>query len=142
MKKYNGFTLIELMVVVAIVGVIGAIAYPALTGYLEKADFLDAKAKMYQLSERETQYSLIHDTFTTDITGATGLNTTDVSDEGSYEYTIAAGTNGIENGYVITAILSSGLDNDCYKITLSSIGRQYSEDKGGTETTAICWKRS
>lgn len=49
-KANKGFTLIELMIVVAIVGIIAAIAYPSYTGYVERARRSDAQGALMGLA--------------------------------------------------------------------------------------------
>ncbi|MBZ1392891.1 type IV pilin protein [Psychrobacter pacificensis] len=48
----KGFTLIELMIVVAIIGVLAAIAYPSYQGYIERTNRADMMSEMHQIANR------------------------------------------------------------------------------------------
>lgn len=48
----KGFTLIELMIVVAIIGVLAAIAYPSYQGYIERTNRADMMSEMHQIASR------------------------------------------------------------------------------------------
>lgn len=56
MKKNQGFTLIELMITVAVVGILAAIAYPSYQSYLRRGHRADAQAYMMDLAQRQQQY--------------------------------------------------------------------------------------
>ena len=136
MKKYNGFTLIELMIVVAIIGVISAIAYPSYSSYMKKARRADAKVGLSKLADRQERFYLQNNTYT-DLFTAAGLNTSQTSEEGYYKFSIPSAD---VNGFVITATALTGqsTDIDCKTMSLSSTGlKTATAGTGGDENK--CW---
>lgn len=55
-RKFKGFTLIELMMAVAVIGILAAIAYPSYTEYVMKARRADAKAGLLSLQLAQEKY--------------------------------------------------------------------------------------
>ncbi len=63
MVSKSGFTLIELMIVVAILGILAAIAYPSYTHYKVRVQRTDAQSEMLQIAQRMQTYKAANGTF-------------------------------------------------------------------------------
>lgn len=51
-RRVRGFTLIELMVVVAIVGILAAVAYPSYQSYVQRSNRVDAQTALLDAAQR------------------------------------------------------------------------------------------
>lgn len=73
MKKNRGFTLIEVMMVVAIIGILAAIAYPSYQNQLKKGRRAAAQSFLMEVSSKEQQYLLDARTYALGSTALTDL---------------------------------------------------------------------
>lgn len=117
----RGFTLIELMIVLAIVGIVAAIAYPSYTRYAQKSLRTDAHAALMQAA------SALERCNTQSYTYANCGDVPTTSPEG--HYTIDVSTGDDNGGYKLTA--ETDRDDGCDgAITL---------DARGIQAPEACW---
>ena len=66
-KRFHGFSLMEVMIVVVIIGIIAAIAYPNLEKYLKRARQTEAKTNLSAIYTAQKIYFTLHQSYTKDI---------------------------------------------------------------------------
>ncbi|VAW99088.1 hypothetical protein MNBD_GAMMA22-1425 [hydrothermal vent metagenome] len=121
----NGMTLIELMIVIAILGIISAIAIPAYTGYVTSARAQECQQEVASLALAQEEFFLEQRTyFEGGSTGALETNSQGLwspseanVNNRNCSYVIVAGTTGIATSYQITA---TGINNLAGKGTIAT----------------------
>ncbi len=128
----RGFTLIELMIVVAVVGILAAIAYPSYTDSIRKARRSDGKAALMNAAQRMEVYYARNAAYT----GATLANTNipATSEEGYFNISINVPN---ASSYTLQATAAGDQANDDIKgFQLTSTGAKTHTEDGSDWTTA------
>ena len=89
MNQDKGFTLIELMIVIAIIGILAAVAVPQYQNYTRKAKAIEARTMLGAIRTNQEEFYARNDTFTTSLTslGSPAANAS------YYSFTIVLGVN-------------------------------------------------
>ena len=126
MKNGNeGFTLIELMIVVAIIGILAAIAYPSYSQYKIRTQRTDAMSEMLYIAQRMQTYKAANGNFT----GAT-INTVygggNIPRQGTALYTVDFASAPTASGWTLIAKPISGKQQDGNGwICLNDLGQKF-----------------
>ncbi|WP_373088162.1 type IV pilin protein [Zhongshania sp.] len=145
MKRSLGFTLVELMITVAIIGILASIAYPSYQEQIAKSRRNEATNALFSSAQALERYYSANGRYTTASGGTTlpAVFVARVPDSGTAFYTIAA-TAAANNTFTLKATRSGPMVGDaCGNFTLNETGQLALLDKpsGSSKTVADCWRR-
>lgn len=142
-KHSRGFTLIELIIVVAIIAILAGIGYPMYAEQVRKARRSDAQGALYGLSNAMEQYAAINPNtgYTGAAIGAGGIFPNEAPLDGQDKYynlvvaIIDADSDGYGEGFTLTASPKDKMAGDaCGIFSLTSTGARSVTGSG------TCWK--
>ena len=136
MKKENGFTLIEIMVVVVIVGVLSAIAYPSYTEYVNRANRSEGQAFLMDISARQERFYSQNNSYVIKDSDRAKLGLS-VAASSTGKYNLGLGKVNDDGGYTLTATTTFN-DTACGNLTLNGLGVKGRTGTG--KTIAECWR--
>ena len=135
--QQRGFTLIEMMIVVAIVGILAAIAYPSYVSYVVRSNRSAAQGYMQEVSNRQQRFLLDARQYAADMSTLQMTVPSNVST--SYSITTTPKASTTPPGFTVTATpTGSQLSRDtaCGTLTVDEAGVKTAT---GTSGAAGCW---
>lgn len=127
-RRLRGFTLLELMITVAVIGILAGVAYPSYQQYIIRSNRSAAQSEMMTIANREQQYLLSNRVYATkaQIESTGYALPSEVSPRYSYDITV------------------NNTGEPTFTITFTAIGAQASDgnltlDNKGTKTPAAKW---
>ena len=135
-RRMQGITLIELMIVVVIVSILAAVAYPNYQEFTARAKRNEARAALLRLATNQERFYLNNNTFTQDLT-ALGFATTPTWDTQTGYYTIQVTAANASNFTATATYQQGGTEaNKCLTFTIDGRGSKTSSPDSD------CWTRT
>lgn len=129
-RRAQGFTLVELMIVVVVIGILASIAYPSYSEYVQRSHIAEATSNLADMRIRQERYFQDHKTYVS--AGACGA-APPAND--SFAYTCVAPD---ANSYVVTATGGARMAGFAFNINQDNL-RQTTASPWATSTPKDCW---
>ena len=147
MRNQGGFTLIELMITVAVVAILASVAYPSYIDYINRAHRQEAKTALMKAAQQMERYYSIHNCYPSNsancgtasssaaaLTAASIPSYSGDTSAASY-YTLSVTTNAQDFTLTATPVKS---DSKCGNFTLSNTN---AKGATGSQGSTTCWQK-
>ncbi len=138
MKKVAGFTLIELMIVMAIIGVLSAIAFPAFKTYQERTHRnSDCKVALMEIAIEMENFKRANQAYPSVLSGNIPYDL----NPNSGDYVIELKSSTPRTYTLICKLSDSSIDTDCGQLTYDNFGRKGAKNDSASQTQVeACWR--
>lgn len=152
-KRSKGFTLIELMIVVAVIGILASIALPSYNGYIQRSHRSEAKNMLQSLAQRLEQNYTLSGRYDQTQAGAAidnawitaaGFGTVPPGGGARYNISFAPGTNPAQGSFRLQAVPVGGQATDTCGVLLlnhQNIKGALNVLDNRAQATLDCWGR-
>jgi len=147
-RAARGFTLVELLITLIVIGVIASVAWPAFSDSIRKSRRSEAYASLSAIQQAQERWRSNHAAYATDLT-ATGLNLPSTTPAGYYTLAIDTGADAVS--YSVTATATTGMsqaaDTGCVRLRVrAASGNLFYGSAAATGTfdetvPNRCWSR-
>lgn len=135
-KSVYGMTLIELMITVAIIGILASIAYPSYTEFVVRSNRSEAQRELMRIANMQEQYYVDNRTYTNNMTLLGESADPFITESGNYSIDVKEST--VTNSFTLQAkALGTQAANDpnCKLLEINELGK-----KSPSPSTSTCWE--
>lgn len=150
-RNIQGFTLIEVMIVVVIISILAVVAVPSYQEHVKKGKRSDGKAYLLDLVSRQERFYTQFSSYTDVLVAPSGCSGAacglglgnNTSPEEYYTASVTATPAGCSaagplcTGYTLTAAVNGWLDDDCITLTIDNAAIK---GTSGPKSTDYCWR--